>query len=210
MSEIDDGLDLLPANSTPLERELARLSRYIELIDPVQIEWIWDAWRCPAPLLPWLAWALSVDFWDEEWSEIQKRQSIADSPAYHRRKGTVESVETLLALGERPYSLIEWWQQAPQGRRGTVLAHIVTELADVWGVTRRVRPLVMSSKPKSRAVFLGVGPLVDSSFVIGAGILEETLTTIDPYAYPGEEVGVDLTVGAGILEETLTTIGAAA
>lgn len=199
---------LLPSNSTPLEQELARLSARIDGIDPAAVETIWDAWACPAALLPWLAWALSVDHWDEGWSEIVKRQAIADSPDYHRRKGAVGAVETIIALGQRPYSLTEWWQRSPAGRRGTALAHVEAELSEVWGVTRRVRPLLMTSKPKARAVFLGVGPLVPAPVVTGAGLLEETLVTIAPYAYAGEAAEAALTIGAGLLDETLTTIGA--
>ena len=37
--------------------------------------------NCPADVLPWLGWALSVDDWDQDWSEQQKRSAIAASSA---------------------------------------------------------------------------------------------------------------------------------
>jgi len=53
--------------------------------------------RCPAPLLPWLAWALSVDVWDAAWPEVTKRRAIAESLAIHRIKGSRASVERAVA-----------------------------------------------------------------------------------------------------------------
>lgn len=207
MSTLPD--HLLPANSTPLEQELSRLSSRLDGLDAELIATIWDAWACPAALLPWLAWALSVDHWDEGWTEIVKRQSIADSPAYHRRKGTVTAVETAVALAGYPYRFTEWWQRVPMGRRGTAIIHIEAPTEAVAGVLRRVWPLVMTSKPKSRAVFLGVGEAASMSLHVGAGLLDETLTTIAPYAYAGEGADGSLVFGAGLLDETLTTIGVA-
>ena len=199
---------LLPSNTTPLEQELARLSSRIDGIDPAAIETIWDAWACPAALLPWLAWALSVDHWDERWSEIVKRQAIADSPDYHRRKGSVASIEAIVALAGRPFRIIEWWSRVPEGRRGTAMIHVEAPTAEAGSVLRRLRPLVMVSKPKSRAVWIGAGEVAEAALTIGAGLLEETLTTIAPYAYAGENADAAAVIGAGLLDETLTTIGA--
>jgi phage tail P2-like protein len=202
--------DLLPSNATVLERELALQSGTLDAIDPVAIEGIWDAWRCPAALLPWLAWALSVDHWDDAWSEIIKRQTIADSPAYHRRKGSVASVEDLVALAGKPFSIIEWWQHLSLSRRGTAIIHIEAALDEVNGVLRKVRPLVMASKPKSRAVFLGAGEAAVAVMHMGAGLLEESLTIVNPYTYLGDAADGFAVMGAGLLDETLTTIGPAA
>ncbi|MCO4053399.1 MAG: phage tail protein I [Bosea sp.] len=200
-------LDLAPPNATDLERELTRLSSRLDAIDPAVIEAIWDAWRCPAPLLPWLAWALSVDWWDDAWSEIQKRQAIADSPDYHRRKGTRSAVESIIALSGRAYEITEWFEQSPPGRRGTATVHVEAELGEILALSHRIRPLVMTSKPKSRAVFIGIGPRAPGSIVFGAGILDETITEISPYSYQGENADAGLTIGIGFLDETLTEIG---
>lgn len=56
---------------------------------------------CPATLLPWLAWKLSVDWWNENWPETRKRAAIAASPDIHMKKGTPsairKAIESLLA-----------------------------------------------------------------------------------------------------------------
>lgn len=202
--------DLLLANATALERELAALSARLDAIDPSVIETIWDAWRCPAALLPWLAWALSVDHWDEAWPEVTRRQAIADSPDYHRRKGTRAAVEQLLALPGLPVEITEWWERTPMGRRGTSMVHVAAPLAGIASYIRAVRPLVMTSKPKARPIYIGAGPRAEGAASIGAVIVTETLVTVDPYAFAaGQPEGVAV-LSYGILAETLTTIEAAA
>lgn len=49
---------------------------------------LYDPRTCPARLLPYLAWAFSVDLWKDDWSEEKKRSVIAATPALHRLKGT--------------------------------------------------------------------------------------------------------------------------
>ena len=201
-------IDLLPDNATALEQELARLSAQLDQIDPAIIETIWDAWRCPATLLPWLAWAVSVDAWDDGWNEVVKRQAIADSPYYHRIKGTVRAVRSAVALALRPYELTEWFDYLPRRRRGTATVFVSTALDDIPRIMRAIRPLVMAAKPKSRAVAFGAGELTTGTFVIACGVVEESLTTVEPYAYLGEQIDGIVRVGAGIFEESLTTIEA--
>lgn len=198
--------DLLPDSATHFERELAGLSASLEAIDPTVIETIWDAWRCPSKLLPWLAWALSVDVWDDGWAETVKRQAIADSPDYHRIKGTVQAVLSALALAERPFELTEWFDQVPLGRRGTARIFVETTLDDIGRVLKTIKPLVLSAKPKSRAVAFGAGELASGPILIGGALLEESLTTVEPYAYLGDEADGVIRIGGGVLVETLTTI----
>ena len=65
---------------------------------PVEINKLWNAQTCPAALLPWLAWALSLDLWDDNWSEAQRRAMITASFAVHSHKGTAYSIRTALQV----------------------------------------------------------------------------------------------------------------
>jgi len=201
-------VDLLPDSATHFERELAALSAELDALDPVVIETLWDAWRCPAVLLPWLAWALSIDAWDDGWAEPVKRQAIADSPDYHRIKGTVQAVTSALALADRPFELTEWFDQVPMGRRGTSRVFIETTLDDVPRILKAVRPLVMSAKPKSRPIVFGAGELLTGEVVFGAGLLAEELVTVDPYALSGETFEFLPVLAAGLFLEELITVEA--
>lgn len=66
---------LLPVGSSPLEVAAARACAEIENT-PVPLRRLWSPDDCPANLLPWLAWAFSVDRWDENWPEATKRDVI--------------------------------------------------------------------------------------------------------------------------------------
>lgn len=103
---------LLPPNATLLERALeAGGTRIVDVQAPADID---DPMTCPADLLPWLAWGLSVDTWDADWSEADKRAAIAGSIELHRRKGTRMSVETVLHRFDRLAWLVEWHEAAPR------------------------------------------------------------------------------------------------
>lgn len=97
--------DLLPPGSTPLEHAIARACAPMAEIS-VDIPSLWNPWKCPAPLLPWLAWALSVDTWDSVWPEQIKRSVIAESVAVHRIKGTPSSVKRALTAAGFPDATI--------------------------------------------------------------------------------------------------------
>ena len=99
--------DLLPPNRTPLEKALERTTARLGAV-PVPIKDLWNPWRCPAVLLPWLAWALSVDEWDSGWPEERKREAIAASVELHRFKGSVWSVrEALRRIGYKEVEIEE-------------------------------------------------------------------------------------------------------
>lgn len=99
--------DLLPANATPAERALSEATARIgEIQTPIRS--LWNPQTCPPELLPWLAWALSVDDWRSEWSDQQKRDTIAASYTVHSIKGTIGALRAALgALGYR-LEITEW------------------------------------------------------------------------------------------------------
>lgn len=119
---------LLPPNATVLERALEAGARAGGVTTPVdQVD---DPQTCPTELLPWLAWGLSVDSWDANWSEADKRDAIANSLALHRIKGTRLSVETVLARFDRLAELVEWHEAEPRRIPNTFEIHLPMVSAD--------------------------------------------------------------------------------
>ena len=103
---------LLPPNATRFERALeAGAARIVDVEAPADID---DPLQCPVELLPWLAWGLSVDIWDADWSEADKRAAVAGSIALHRRKGTPLSVKTVLGRFDQLAQLTEWHEARPR------------------------------------------------------------------------------------------------
>lgn len=89
---------LLPVGSSKLERNLSQTLAAIADI-PVPINLLWQAEHCPDAMLPWLAWSLSVDEWDDNWSDEQKRQTILNSINVHKTKGTINSIRRVFFWG---------------------------------------------------------------------------------------------------------------
>jgi len=101
---------LLPPNASMLEANLENASNRLSQI-PVEIGKQWDPDTCPENLLPWLAWALSVDEWDEQWSEHSKRVMLKQSVSIHKHKGTVGSVKRALKALNIEFEFLEWFEE---------------------------------------------------------------------------------------------------
>ena len=159
---------ILPVRAGPIERavltaELVRMS----FANPEQIATIYDPARCPAALLPWLAFALSVDRWEDTWPEEIKRAVIAASPAIHRLKGTVASIRAALNVFGFRSAVVEWWMTEPPGEPGTFVVDVFVgqtltpDDEDLFSATnqRAAVGAVEATKPvtRSHSLRLGVG-----------------------------------------------------
>jgi len=105
---------LLPPNASAQERAMAGSAARLSDI-PVPVDRLWNPETCPVEVLPWLAWALSVDVWDAAWPEAVKRAVIADSIRVHRVKGTRGAVTRALAALGLSAEITEWWEEEPPG-----------------------------------------------------------------------------------------------
>ena len=76
---------LLPNNSTALERQAAQALAEIQRV-PIPLRDLCNPNACPVTVLPYLAWAFSVDRWDSNWSEATKRAAIRSSRYIHAHK----------------------------------------------------------------------------------------------------------------------------
>ncbi len=88
-------LNLLPHNATALERLAAEALAQIERA-PIPLRQLWNPSTCPVALLPYLAWAFSVDRWDSTWPERVKRQVIRDAYLVHSHKGTLSALRRVV------------------------------------------------------------------------------------------------------------------
>lgn len=88
---------LLPPSASAQERVLEDATARLGAV-PAPLRALWRPAECPAALIPWLAWTLSVDEWDPAWPEALQRQMIAESAMLHARKGTPWAVKRALQL----------------------------------------------------------------------------------------------------------------
>lgn len=103
---------LLPPNATALERALEAATARMADID-TNLRKLWSPSLCPVELLPWLAWALSLDSWSSDWPEAVKRERVRRALDIARRKGTTQSVRSVVESFGGQVALKEWWQQSP-------------------------------------------------------------------------------------------------
>jgi phage tail P2-like protein len=103
---VSNAISLLPRNTTPQERALEEATARLAVV-PVPIADINNPDTCPAALLPWLAWAFSVDEFDAIAidalpasidTEAKQRTLIKEAFDLHRLKGTAWSVKRILRL----------------------------------------------------------------------------------------------------------------
>ncbi|MEQ1511669.1 MAG: phage tail protein I [Lysobacteraceae bacterium] len=112
--------ELLPPNATKLERALAAATQRFASIHPMHRD-VWDPDLCPAHLLPWLAWAHSLDDWNTQWPENVKRARIRTAIEVHRKKGTIGSLRRVVQSFGGALAIREWFEQtvstgpAPRG-----------------------------------------------------------------------------------------------
>lgn len=103
---------LLPPNATLLERNAATACAQATAL-PVALRDLWDPESCPAAILPWLAWAWSVDTWQDQWTERQKRDTVKAALAVQQIKGTAGAVRQALDAMGIPVRVQEWFNQTP-------------------------------------------------------------------------------------------------
>ncbi|PHM73717.1 phage tail protein I [Xenorhabdus kozodoii] len=139
---------LLPVGSAPLE--IAAATALSSLADaPVPIRDLWHPDRCPVRLLPYLAWAWSVDRWDMDWPASVKRESIKAAMFVHKHKGTIGAIRRVVEPFGYLIRVIEWWQNndAP----GTFRLDIGVMDTGITAETyQELERLIFDAKPASR------------------------------------------------------------
>lgn len=105
---------LLPPNATTLELALEAATTRLDAI-ATDIRALWSPDDCPEGLLPWLAWSLSLDSWSADWSVTVKRARVRAAIAIARRKGTAESVRSVVESFGGAVTLREWWEKGGSG-----------------------------------------------------------------------------------------------
>jgi phage tail P2-like protein len=125
---------LLPINATRTERDIEQATGRADLL-PAPLRELWNPDTCPAALLPWLAWSLSVDVWKSDWPESTKRAVVSASMDVHRRKGTVRAVRDAVGALDTALSVREWWQYGGEPYTARLEARLAGLAEDGSGVT---------------------------------------------------------------------------
>lgn len=189
--------DLLPPSASRMERIAARVCASLGEV-PVPLRQLWNPWTCRADLLPYLAWAFSVDRWDEGWSQETKRKAIADAYYLHRYKGTTGAMRRVVEPFGYFIKVNEWWDI--DTNPGTFTLDIGVEDEGISEETyQELERLIADVKPCSRHM-LGMSLHLQTSchFYVGASTYLGDTLTVYPYFPETISVGGAEYVGSAI------------
>ena len=166
--------DVIP-NTTPLMRALDDTIRgsLHDLAHP--LHHLHCPWCCALEVLPHLAWARSVDHWNDRWPEHVKRQVVAASHMVHSVKGSLGAVRRALGSVDTQSAVEEWFETGGAPHTFMVIAQppcaqdliadksdvifsdaLIEELHNVINTARPLRShhaLTLSALGKSAPVF---------------------------------------------------------
>ncbi|EPQ0922871.1 phage tail protein I [Klebsiella oxytoca] len=181
---------LLPVGSSPLEVAAAAALSEIQRV-PVPLRTLWNWRTCPVKLLPYLAWALSVDKWDEKWPEAIKRSACASSFFVHQHKGTISALRRVLEPLGFLIEVHEWWQLNEEpGTFRLVVDVLNNSVTDE--IYQEIERLIEDAKPASRHLTgLSLSLSSGGEIFTGAGCYLGDALTIYPYTPDEINIGGD-------------------
>lgn len=197
---------LLPPGSSATERRLAEACSNLSGLK-VPLRELWNPATCPVKFLPYLAWAFSVDRWDESWAESVKRKVVQDAFYIHQHKGTISAVRRVVEPFGFLIRVIEWWQngEAP----GTFRLDIGVQDQGITEETyQELERLISDARPCSRHLLgMSINLQVSGETVMAAGSYDGDDLTVYPYTPELITVSGPLYGGAAIHVIDLMEVG---
>ncbi|ULI44319.1 phage tail protein I [Raoultella ornithinolytica] len=149
----------------------------------VAIRTLWTPTACPVDLLPYLAWALSVDRWDKGWPAERKIAAIQRSYWLHRRKGTRAAVRRVIEDMGFSATFAEWFDVGDEP--GTFRLEVdVNEVGLTPKTLDELNRLIGDAKPVSRHLAQMTIATSTSGYArVGVVVIDGEATTVYPQEY---------------------------
>ena len=194
---------LLPINSTQLE--LAIEAATDEVTD-VPLRKLYNPDTCPAHLLHQLAWAWSVDRWDNKWSEAVKRSAIRSAFYVHAHKGTIGALRRVVEPLGYLIEVMEWWQTIPKGVPGTFALKVgVLDTGITEEMYQELTWLIDDAKPVSRHL-TGLAISLETQGALNIGVAAYEGDVIDVYPPVQRDIEVTGYIGVVGREHSIDTL----
>lgn len=126
---------LLPPNATLLEKAVlcAVLKQYAKL--PLNLKRsLWSSTTCPVELLPWLAWTVGLEEWNNNWSESIKRAQVRDAIIVAKKRGTLGAIKRSLNNYGVTVAVKPWFEYTPKKEPYTFDVTVVIDEHTTIGV----------------------------------------------------------------------------
>ena len=202
---------LLPPNASQLLRDLETV--FGDSFDlPTLNRYVVNPDLAPAHILPWLAWALSVDDWSDSWSEQIRRNVIKASVEVHRKKGTIGALKKALkAFNYENVKVEEWFEYGADPYFFRVFFEVREPGFDV-NILPQVQKVIESTKNarshlESLRAYLSAEMGLAS---IGSIIISKEVTSLNPVIFDHDDELENQsdapTLGAFFITKEITTI----
>jgi phage tail P2-like protein len=196
---------LLPGNSTPLERQAAQALAQIQRVR-IPLRQLCNPDTCPVDLLPYLAWAFSVDRWDSKWTEAAKRAAIRSSHYVHSRKGTIGALRRVVEPLGYLIEVLEWWQTTPEGVPATFALKVgVLETGITEEMYQELTWLIDDARPVTRHL-TGLAISLETTGLVHIGVCITDGDEIDVYPPMQRDIEVSGYVRLGGREHHIDTM----
>ncbi len=196
---------LLPGNSTPLERQAAQALAQIQRV-PIPLRQLCNPDDCPVVALPYLAWAFSVDRWDSNWTEATKRAAIRSSRYIHAHKGTIGALRRVVEPLGYLIEVQELWQTVPNGVPGTFAIKVgVLDTGITEEMYQELTWLIDDARPVTRHL-TGLAISLESSGVLNISVAVYDGDEIDIYPPVMRDIEVSGTIGVVGREHSIDTL----
>jgi len=207
----ENNQSLLPPNASQLLRDLE--SVFGDSFDlPTLNRYVVNPDLAPAHILPWLAWALSVDDWSDNWSEQVRRNVIKASVEVHRKKGTIGALKKALqAFNYENVKVEEWFEYGADPYFFRVFFDVREPGFDV-NVLPQVQKVIESTKnARSHLESLRAYLSAEMGLVsIGSIIISKEVTSLNPVIFDHDDELENQsdapTLGAFFITKEITTI----
>lgn len=202
---------LLPPNASQLLRDLESVfGKSFDL--PTLNRYVVNPDLAPAHILPWLAWALSVDDWSDNWSETIRRNVIKASVDIHRKKGTIGALKKALqAFNYTNIKVEEWFEYGADPYFFRVFFDVKEPGFDV-NILPQVQKVIESTKnARSHLESLRAYLSAEMGLVsIGSIIISKEVTLLNPVIFDHDDELENQsdapTLGAFFITKEITTI----
>ena len=207
----ENNQSLLPPNASTLLRDLEEI--FGDSFDlPTLNRYVVNPDLAPAHILPWLAWALSVDDWSDSWPEQIRRNVIKASVEVHRKKGTIGALKKALqAFNYENVKVEEWFEYGADPYFFRVFFDVIEPGFDV-NILPQVQKVIESTKnARSHLESLRAYLSAEMGLVsIGTIIISKEVTSLNPVIFDHddnlENQSDAPTLGAFFITKEITTI----
>lgn len=207
----ENNQSLLPPNASTLLRDLEEI--FGDSFDlPTLNRYVVNPDLAPAHILPWLAWALSVDDWSDNWPEQIRRNVIKASVEVHRKKGTIGALKKALqAFNYTNVKVEEWFEYGADPYFFRVFFDVNEPGFDV-NILPQVQKVIESTKnARSHLESLRAYLSAEMGLVsIGTIIISKEVTSLNPVIFDHddelENESPAPTLGVFFITKEITTI----